>query len=42
LSPPDAKRYRKFKLLVFSAVLLLLLIVGGGIVGVIYLVKWLI
>lgn len=42
LSPPDAKRYRKFKLLVLSVVLLLLLIIGAAIAGVVYLVKWLV
>ena len=41
LSPPDQKRYRKFKLAVASAALLLLLIVGGVIVGAVYFLKWL-
>jgi len=41
LSPPDEKRYRKFKLVVFSFALLLLLIIGGAVVGVVYLIKWL-
>ena len=41
LSPPDEKRYRKFKLAVFSVALLLLLIVGGAILSVVYLIKWL-
>jgi len=39
LSPPDKKRYRKFKLMIFSLVILLLLIIGGAIVGVIYLIR---
>jgi len=41
LSPPDKSRYRKFKLLVVSAIILLLGIVGGAITGVVYLIKWL-
>jgi hypothetical protein len=41
LSPPDQKRYRKFKLAVFGAAVLLLLLVGGVIAGVVYLLKWL-
>jgi hypothetical protein len=41
LSPPDEKRYRKFKLAVLGGLALLLLIVGGGIVGLIYVLKWL-
>lgn len=39
LSPPDEKRYRKFKLIVFSIALLLLLVIAGGIIGVVYVVK---
>ena len=42
LSPPDEKRYRRFKLLVFSVAFLLLLAVAGAIVGIVYLVKWLV
>ena len=42
LSPPDEKRYRKFKFIVFLGVVLLLLIVTGVIVGVVYLLKWLV
>jgi hypothetical protein len=41
LAPPDKNRYRKFKLVIFSLVLLLLLVLGGAVLGVIYLVKWL-
>jgi len=41
LSPADPKRYRKFKLAVFSAAVLLLLLVGGVVAGVVYLLKWL-
>jgi hypothetical protein len=40
LSPPDENRYRKFKLAVFGAGLLVLLVVGATIVGLWYLVKW--
>lgn len=41
LSPPDENRYRKFKLAVCGGIALLLLIVGGVVVGVVYLLKWL-
>ena len=41
LSPPDEKRYRKFKLIMFSVAIILLLIIGGTIVGMIYLIKYL-
>jgi len=40
LSPPDEKRYRKFKLIVASVVILFLAIVGGAITGLVFLVKW--
>jgi hypothetical protein len=39
LSPPDQKRYRKFKLAVFGAAVLLLLLVGGGVAGAVYLFR---
>jgi hypothetical protein len=39
LSPPDEKRYRKFKLAVFGGVLLLLLLGAGVLVGLAYLVR---
>jgi hypothetical protein len=39
LSPPDKKRYRKFKLIMFGIAIILLSIIGGMIVGAIYLVK---
>ncbi len=39
LSPPDEKRYRKFKLIMFGVAIILLLIIGGAIVGIIYLIK---
>jgi hypothetical protein len=41
LSPPDEKRYRKFKLIVAGIVVLLLAIVGGAIAGIVFLIKWL-
>jgi hypothetical protein len=41
LSPPDERRYRKFKLLVFGGVVLVFLVVGGVMVGAVYLLKWL-
>jgi hypothetical protein len=39
LSPPDEKRYRKFKVMVAAAVLIALAVVGGAITGIVYLVK---
>jgi len=39
LSPPDEKRYRKFKLIMFGIAIILLLIIGGAITGMIYLFK---
>jgi hypothetical protein len=39
LSPPDEKRYRKFKLIMFGIAISVCLIVGGAIAGLIYLVK---
>jgi hypothetical protein len=41
LSPPDGKRYRKFKITVAAIIILLLAFVGAAITGVIYLIKWL-
>jgi len=41
LSPPDAKRYRKFKLMVFGGVVLFLLVVGSVVAGIVYLLRWL-
>ncbi|MCA1558672.1 MAG: hypothetical protein LC731_09060 [Acidobacteria bacterium] len=41
LTPPDKNRYRRFKLMVFGAVLLLLLALVGAVLGVVYLFKWL-
>lgn len=39
LAPPDKKRYKKFKLIVFGIALFLLLVGAGAILGIIYLVK---
>lgn len=39
LSPPDEKRYRRFKLTVAAICLAILLIVAGAAVGVYYLVS---
>ncbi|HYR77426.1 MAG TPA: hypothetical protein VEM96_16550 [Pyrinomonadaceae bacterium] len=41
LSPPDEKRYRKFKLAVVGVVTFLLFIIGGVVIGAVYLLKWL-
>jgi hypothetical protein len=41
LSPPDEKRYRKFKLVVGALIFVLTLLLIGAGVGVFYLVKWL-
>ena len=41
LSPPDDKRYRKFKLIVAGVIVSVLLVLGGVITGVVYLIKWL-
>jgi hypothetical protein len=39
LSPPDAKRYRKFKLAVFGIAVILLLIIGALVIGAVFLLK---
>ena len=41
LSPPDEKRYLKFKLIIAALVILILAIVGGTVTGIVYLIKWL-
>jgi hypothetical protein len=41
LSPPDEKRYRKFKLMVAAVVISVVAAVGGAVIGIIYLIKWL-
>jgi hypothetical protein len=41
LSPPDEKRYRKFKVAIVGIVALLLLIAAGVITGAVYLLRWL-
>lgn len=41
LSPPDEKRYKKFKLIVAGLILLLILLVTGLGFGIYYLVSWL-
>lgn len=40
LSPPDEKRYRKFKIMVGFAIFLLTLVLIGAGVGVYYLIRW--
>ena len=41
LSPPDEKRYRKFKLIVAGVIVSVLLVLAGVITGAVYLIKWL-
>ena len=41
LSPPDEKRYRKFKLIVAAIIIALLVAVAVAVVGVVYLLRWL-
>lgn len=41
LSPPDEKRYRKFKLMVAAGVVSVVAALGGIFIGIVYLVKWL-
>jgi len=40
LSPPDEKRYRKFKLIVGMAIFFLVLLLIGAGVGAFYLIRW--
>lgn len=42
LSPPDENRYRKFKIIVGTAIFFLTLVLIGAGVGVFYLIRWLI
>jgi hypothetical protein len=41
LSPPDEKRYRKFKLMVAAGVVSVVLTLGGAVIAIFYLVRWL-
>lgn len=41
LSPPDDKRYKKFKLVIAGAIVGLLILLAGVGVGIYYLVGWL-
>jgi hypothetical protein len=41
LSPPDEKRYRRFKLIVIGVVIGAVAVVGGAVTGIVYLVRWL-
>ncbi|HMQ04525.1 MAG TPA: hypothetical protein PKD26_11465 [Pyrinomonadaceae bacterium] len=40
LSPPDDKRYRKFKLVVGALTVLLVLVLSAAVYGVFRLVSW--
>ena len=40
LNQPDKKRYRKFKLMITLGIMLLLAALVGAIVGVVYLIKY--
>lgn len=42
LSPPSENRYRKFKLTVAAIVVALLAVIGGAVIGIVYLIKWLV
>jgi hypothetical protein len=42
LSPPDEKRYRKFKLIIGALIVLLVGFAAVAVVGIVYLVKWLV
>ncbi|MEO6390265.1 MAG: hypothetical protein ABIP75_00355 [Pyrinomonadaceae bacterium] len=42
LQPNDPHKYRKFKLIVASLILLALLVLGGLVTGIVFLVKWLV
>lgn len=42
LSPPDEKRYKRFKLLVGALIASLVVLLVGAAIGVYYLVKWLV
>lgn len=41
LSPPDPKRYQRFKMFVAGGIVLLLLILVGAGIGIFYLIAWL-
>jgi hypothetical protein len=41
LSPPDEKRYAKFKLMVAAAIAGVLLVLAGAGFGLYYLIRWL-
>jgi hypothetical protein len=41
LSPPDEKRYRKFKIIVGTVIFFLTLVLIGAGIGVFYLIRWL-
>ena len=41
LSPPDDKRYKKFKLVVALLIVGVVLLLAGAGVGIYYLLKWL-
>ena len=40
LAPPDANRYKKFKLIMFGLGIVLLLLLGAIGLGIWYLIKW--
>jgi len=41
LSPPDEKRYKKFKAIVALAIVALILLLAGIGIGIYYLINWL-
>jgi hypothetical protein len=42
LSPPSAARYRKFKLIAAGVIILVLAVLGAAIMGIVYLIKWMV
>ena len=41
LSPPDAGRARKTKMMLIGCLVLALLLLAGSVVGIYYLIRWL-
>jgi hypothetical protein len=41
LSPPDQNRYRKFKLIIASVIIVALVVLAGAATGLVYMIRWL-